>query len=108
MTDREVKLPPLPRLQVPLIDCDPSLADIRTLVKWCERVARAHANAAILADREAQKAEGHEPVAEIHSDTLRWLIGDDDPRRPIGHALLYAAPPASAAAQEPLKRLHDI
>ena len=28
-------------------------------------------------------------IAEIHSDRLRWVIDDDDPRRPIGHALLF-------------------
>lgn len=28
-------------------------------------------------------------IAEVHSDRLRWLIDDDDPRRPIGHALLF-------------------
>lgn len=28
-------------------------------------------------------------VAEAHSDRLRWLIDDDDPRRPIGRARLF-------------------
>jgi hypothetical protein len=36
-------------------------------------------------------------IAEVHSDTLRWLISDDDPRRPIGHALLYTEDQLRAA-----------
>jgi hypothetical protein len=47
----EIKLPPLPRLQVPRIDADVDLMDIRRLVKWAECIANAHAHAAVEADR---------------------------------------------------------
>lgn len=30
-----------------------------------------------------------EPVAEVHSGTLRWLVDDDHPIRQAGHAYLY-------------------
>jgi hypothetical protein len=40
-----------------------------------------------------------EPVAEIHSGTLRWLVDDDHPARTCGQADLFlrAAQPPSAA-----------
>lgn len=47
----EIKLPPLPRLQVPCIDADIDLMDIRRLVKWAEDIANAHAHTAVETDR---------------------------------------------------------
>lgn len=49
MTD--IKLPPLPRLQVPYVEADVSLDDIKALVCWCQRTAIDYARAAVLADR---------------------------------------------------------
>jgi hypothetical protein len=63
----EIQLPELPRLQVPRIDADVDLMDIRQLVKWCEKFAKDYARAAVLADRErrAQPAPGEWiPVCE--------------------------------------------
>lgn len=57
ITKTEIKLPPLPRLQVPRIDADIDLMDIRRLVKWAENIANAHAYAAVEADRKERSAE---------------------------------------------------
>lgn len=54
MTD-DLKLPPLPRIQVPLIEADVSLLDIKVLAQWCERTATDYARAAVLADREGRQ-----------------------------------------------------
>jgi len=43
-------------------------------------------------------------IAEVHSDTLRWLISDDDPRRPIAHALLYTEEAIRAAVAHERER----
>ena len=43
-------------------------------------------------------------IAEVPSDTLRWLIGDDDPRRPIGYALLYTEDQLRAAVAQEMER----
>jgi len=51
MKDISIELPPLPRPQVPRIDADIDLMDIRRLVNWCEKTANEHARAAIEADR---------------------------------------------------------
>lgn len=37
-----------------------------------------------------------EVVAEVHSDTLRWLVDDDHPVRTCGQAKLYWLPPTKA------------
>lgn len=39
---------------------------------------------------EGEKKE-REPVAEIHSGSLRWLVCEDHPAQSIGHAYLYIA-----------------
>lgn len=67
MTTHNINLPPLRRPQVPLIDADIDLADVRRLADWCEKTARSYARAAIesataqlrqqLADTQAQLAE---------------------------------------------------
>lgn len=44
-------LPALPRPQVPRVDADLDLMDIRTLVRWCERIAVNYATASIEHDR---------------------------------------------------------
>lgn len=51
----DIKLPPLPRLQVPRIDADIDLMDIRRLVKWAEGIANTHAHAAVEADRKERE-----------------------------------------------------
>lgn len=63
----EIKLPPLPRLQVPRIDADIDLMDIRRLAQWAEGVAKDYAIAALEA---ARKARG-EPVANALWDALK-------------------------------------
>lgn len=63
MTD-DIKLPPLPRLQVPLIEADVSLLDINVLARWCERTATDYARAAVLADREGRQQD--------KLDAARW------------------------------------
>ena len=55
MTADDIRLPPLPSLQVPRIDADVSLTDIKVLVRWCERVAIDYARAAIMADRASRE-----------------------------------------------------
>lgn len=42
MTD--IELPELPRLQVPRIDADIDLMDIRRLAKWAEGIAKDYAH----------------------------------------------------------------
>ena len=61
MTD-DIKLPPLPRLQVPLIEADVSLLDIKVLARWCERTATDYARAAVLADREGRQQARMKPA----------------------------------------------
>src|SRR5690606_6152948 len=72
MTD-DIKLPALPRLQVPRIEADVSLIDIKVLARWCERIATDHARAAVLADR----ASRSERLAEA-------LRGWWEAHRPVG------------------------
>lgn len=55
------------------------------------------AEAICAALQHAQQADG-EAVAEIHSGTLRWLVGDDHPVRECGHAYLFTRPAASGEA----------
>lgn len=54
MTTQDINLPPLRRPQVPRIDADIDLADIRRLVDWCEKTARSYARAAIRAALQSQ------------------------------------------------------
>ena len=56
MTD-DIKLPPLPRLRVPLIEADVDLLDIKVLAQWCERTATDYARAAVLADRDGRQQD---------------------------------------------------
>lgn len=55
MNDNDIKLPPLPRLQVPPIEADVDLLDIKVLARWCERTATDYARAAVLADRASRE-----------------------------------------------------
>lgn len=57
----DIKLPRLPNVQVPRIDADVSLIDIRGLAKWCQRVATEYARAAVEADR-ADRAQQEAPT----------------------------------------------
>lgn len=63
MTD-DIKLPPLPRLRVPLIEADVDPLDIKVLARWCERTATDYARAAVLADREGRQQD--------KLDAARW------------------------------------
>jgi len=63
MTD-DIKLLTMPRLQVPLIEADVSLLDIKVLVRWCERTATDYASAVVLADREGRQQD--------KLDAARW------------------------------------
>lgn len=51
MNTHDIELPPLPRPQVPRIDADVDLMDIRRLANWCEKTAKDYARAAVEADR---------------------------------------------------------
>src|SRR5690606_15785918 len=74
MTD-DIKLPALPRLQVPRIEADVSLIDIKVLARWCERIATDHARAAVLADR----ASRSERLAEAFETPERiWIESDGE------------------------------
>lgn len=70
MNDNDIKLPPLPRLQVPRIEADVSLIDVKVLARWCERIATDHARAAVLADR-ASREPSPQGDAQPTSATLR-------------------------------------
>lgn len=52
MNTHDIELPPLPRPQVPRIDADVDLMDIRRLANWCEKTAKDYARAAVEADRQ--------------------------------------------------------
>lgn len=69
MTD-DIKLPPLPRLRVPLIEADVDLLDIKVLARWCERTAADYARAAVLADR-ASREPSTQGDTQPTSATLR-------------------------------------
>lgn len=60
MNDNDIKLPPLPRLQVPFIEADVSMIDIKVLAQWCERTATAYARAAVLADRDGRQQDARD------------------------------------------------
>ena len=66
----DIKLPPLPRLRVPLIEADVDLLDIKVLARWCERTATDYARAAVLADR-ASREPSPQGDAQPTSATLR-------------------------------------
>lgn len=51
MNTHNTELPPLPGPQVPLIDADIDLMDIRRLASWCEDTAKGYARDAIEAER---------------------------------------------------------
>lgn len=55
--DIDIELPQLHRPQVPLIDADIDLMDIRRLADWCEKTAKEYARAAVEADRQRLKLE---------------------------------------------------
>ena len=46
--------------------------------------------------------EKQEPVAEIHSDSLRWLVPDEHPAHEVGQAYLYLS--AGAQPREPMTK----
>lgn len=102
----DIELPPLASLQVPRVEADVSLADIRVLRKWAERVATEHARAAITADRAKREIPSAQPTQEPEYWQWRrkgqpWSLDrtfnsrvfattDDSEVRP-----LYAAPAAT-------------
>ncbi len=82
----DIKLPRLPNVQVPRIDADVSLIDIRGLAKWCQRVATEYARAAVEADR-AQQYEGDD-TARIEAiekgiELVRKVNPDSWAARPV-------------------------
>jgi hypothetical protein len=77
MTD-DIKLPPLPRLQVPRIEADVSLIDIKVLAQWCERTATAYARAAVLADREERQQDKLDAARWRYIRRKLCLIGNGD------------------------------
>ncbi|WP_287497512.1 hypothetical protein [Pandoraea sp. CB10b_02] len=70
----DINLPPLPRVQVPLIEADVSLLDIRVLARWCERIATDHARAAVLADRASRAAPPQQDDARDREDAERYRV----------------------------------
>lgn len=72
-----IELPPLPRPQVPRIDADIDLMDIRRFATWCEKTAKDYARAAIEADRQANNLEPLTP-AEAVFVFASWLSSLDD------------------------------
>lgn len=74
MTD-DIKLPPLSRLRVPLIEADVDLLDIKVLAQWCERIATDYARAAVLADRASRDERLREEIDQLRDDAARyrWL-----------------------------------
>ncbi|MFB2350941.1 hypothetical protein, partial [Priestia megaterium] len=76
----DIKLPPLPRLRVPLIEADVDLLDINVLARWCERTATDYARAAVLADREGRQQDKLDAarVAELERDVayLEYLAAE--------------------------------
>lgn len=74
-----IDLPPLPMPQVPLIDADIDLMDIRRLADWCKKTAKEYARAAVEADRQrrgepVKVPEGYVLIAE---DYLEVMIGPE-------------------------------
>lgn len=61
----DVELLPLPSPQVPFIDCDPSMTDIRRLVRWYEQGATEHARANVAHATAARDAEIEALRAEV-------------------------------------------
>lgn len=53
-----IELPPLAKPQVPRINADIDLMDIRRLAQWCERTAQNYARAAIEHDRQQRTIDG--------------------------------------------------
>ena len=109
MNTHNINLPPLHRPQVPRIDADINLMDIRRLIEWCEKTARSHARAAVEAALQSQDREdaeryrrlrkgGIDDVAVVRGlgamdygssaviATYSEEIGDDDLDAAIDHA----------------------
>lgn len=72
MSYDDIKLPPLARPQVPRVEADVSLIDIKVLARWCERTATEYARAAVLADRASRAAPSLQSDAE-DAARYRWL-----------------------------------
>ena len=53
MNTHDIELPPLHRPQVPLIDADIDLMDIRRLADWCEKTAKEYAREAVRLNAQA-------------------------------------------------------
>lgn len=79
----DIKLPPLAQPQVPILEAEPGLDNIRRLRRWCERIAAEHARAAVLADR-----AGQYPLPDdLFPDSKDWLAGDYAARVEWLHAM---------------------
>ena len=115
MSDNGIKLTPLPRLQVPRIEADVSLRDIKTLAQWCEQTATdyarasvAHATAALHAEVEALRAEV-DALREVLAAMVSWFPSADTYRR-LGFdpsAPMEALKEAKAALSKELENAHD-
>lgn len=65
-----IKLPPLPRLQVPRIDADVDLMDIRCMAQWAEGIAKDYAITAIEADRQQSDTRTSRSVEQLKEALL--------------------------------------
>ena len=75
MSANDINLPPLRHPQVPRIDADIDLADLRRLVDWCEKTARSYARAAVRAALQSQDREEVIEMALCESRKLVLRIG---------------------------------
>lgn len=90
----DIKLPPMPSIQVPRIEADVSMLDIKVLARWCERIATEYASAALKKEREAhaetkramteallvmeERAQRDEALLRQALDALIWTTGSGD------------------------------
>ena len=113
MTD-DIKLPPLPRLQVPLIEADVSLLDIKALARWCERTATDYARAAVLADRASREPspQGDALAAEaerVRGELREQMQRDEDLLRQALDALAYWLEVGETpGSHDIIQRTHDV
>lgn len=76
MSYDDIKLPPLARPQVPLVEADVSLIDIKVLARWCERTATEYARAAVLADRASRALLAERDELAKDAAKYRWGINN--------------------------------
>lgn len=70
-----IELLPLPNPQVPFIDCDPSMTDIRRLVRWYEQGATEYALANVAHATAAKDAEIEALQAQLDEQCRLHAIG---------------------------------